>query len=155
MRRDSIRNRWNYQEVMLLVGSYAIRLLKWRRWFLHTTGYGNPPPETVIVLGLTPSYAYSLFQTCSIAGTTTNPYGIQNEESQYHHDILLCRHLRQPWEQFWQNFRYFGRAARDRLFSDRWPHSLPSRSMEMQRGCPLYWAASCFYCLNVYFNENA
>jgi len=47
-------------------------------------GYGSPPPETVIVLGLTPSYAYSLFETCSIAGTTANPYGIQNEESQYH-----------------------------------------------------------------------
>ncbi|HUH98657.1 MAG TPA: glycosyltransferase family 39 protein [Anaerolineales bacterium] len=71
-------------------------------------GYGNPPPETVIVLGLTPSDAYSLFETCSIAGTTANPYGIQNEESQYHPDILLCRHLRQPWEQFWKNFHYFG-----------------------------------------------
>ena len=71
-------------------------------------GYGNPPPESVIVLGLTPSDAYSLFETCSIAGTITNSYGIQNEESQYHPDILLCRHLRQPWEQFWRNFHYFG-----------------------------------------------
>jgi hypothetical protein len=60
------------------------------------------------VLGLEPSYAYSLFETCSIAGTTANPYGIQNEESQDHPDILLCRHLRQPWEQFWKNFHYFG-----------------------------------------------
>ena len=42
-------------------------------------GYGDPPPETVIVLGLAPSYAYSLFETCSIAGTTANPYGIQND----------------------------------------------------------------------------
>ncbi|RPH69499.1 hypothetical protein EHM76_07090 [bacterium] len=71
-------------------------------------GYGNPPPETVIVLGLEPSYVYSLFETCSIAGTNANPYGIQNEESQDHPDILLCRHLRQPWEQFWKNFHYFG-----------------------------------------------
>ncbi len=71
-------------------------------------GYGDPPPETVIVVGLTPSYAYSLFETCSIAGTTANPYGIQNIESQYFPDILLCRHLRQPWEQFWRNFRSFG-----------------------------------------------
>ena len=54
------------------------------------------------------SYVYSLFETCSMAGTNANPYGIQNEESQDHPDILLCRHLRQPWEQFWKNFHYFG-----------------------------------------------
>ena len=71
-------------------------------------GYGDPPPETVIVLGLEPSYADSLFETCSIAGANVNPYGIQNEESQDHPHILLCRHLRQPWEQFWKNFHYFG-----------------------------------------------
>lgn len=71
-------------------------------------GYGNPPPETVIVLGLDPSYVYTLFETCSLAGANANPYGIQNEESQDHPDILLCRHLRQPWEQFWKDFHYFG-----------------------------------------------
>ena len=70
--------------------------------------YGNPPPETVIVLGLTPSYAYSLFETCSIAGAIANPYGIQNEESQCHPDILLYHHLRQPLDQYWENFQYFG-----------------------------------------------
>jgi len=71
-------------------------------------GYGDPPPETVIVLGLEPSYAHSLFETCSIAGTIVNPYGIQNEESQDHLYILLCHHLRQPWEQFWKNLQSFG-----------------------------------------------
>lgn len=71
-------------------------------------GYGEPPPETVIVLGLEPSYVNSLFETCSIVGTNSNPYGIQNEENQEHPDILLCRHLRQPWEQFWKDFHYFG-----------------------------------------------
>ncbi len=71
-------------------------------------GYGDPPPETVIVLGLDTSYAHSLFETCTFAGTNANPYGIQNEESQYHPSILLCRHLRQPWEQFWKDFHYFG-----------------------------------------------
>jgi hypothetical protein len=71
-------------------------------------GYGNPPPETVIVLGLAPSDAYSLFETCSTAGTTANSYGIQNIESQDYPDILLCRHLRQPWEQFWNDLHSFG-----------------------------------------------
>jgi hypothetical protein len=71
-------------------------------------GYGDPPPETVIVLGLPPSDSYSLFETCSYAGTIANPYGILNEESLYHPTILLCRHLRQPWGQFWKNFHYYG-----------------------------------------------
>jgi hypothetical protein len=71
-------------------------------------GSGSPPPETVIVLGLTPSDATSIFETCSIAGTISNPYGILTIENQYFPDILLCRHLRQPWEQFWKNFHYFG-----------------------------------------------
>ncbi|HEX9012974.1 MAG TPA: glycosyltransferase family 39 protein, partial [Anaerolineaceae bacterium] len=74
-------------------------------WFWS---YGNPPPDTVIVLGLEPSWVYSLFETCSISGTTANPYGIQNEESRDHPDIMLCHHLRQPWEQFWKDFHYFG-----------------------------------------------
>jgi hypothetical protein len=71
-------------------------------------GYGDPPPETVIVVGLNTSYAYTLFETCSLAGKNTNSYGIQNIESRYAPFILLCRHLRQPWEQFWKDFRSFG-----------------------------------------------
>jgi hypothetical protein len=71
-------------------------------------GYGDPPPETVIVLGLAPSDASSLFETCSIVGANRNSYGIQNIESQYNPDILLCRHLRQPWDQFWKSFQSFG-----------------------------------------------
>jgi hypothetical protein len=71
-------------------------------------GYGDPPPETTIVLGLAPSDVSTLFETCSIVGTNANPYGIQNGETQDHPDILLCRHLRQPWEQFWKYFHYFG-----------------------------------------------
>lgn len=71
-------------------------------------GYGDPPPETLIVVGMSPSAASSLFETCSLAGTTANPYGVQNIESQYFPDILLCRHLRQPWELFWKNFLSYG-----------------------------------------------
>lgn len=71
-------------------------------------GYGDPPPETVIILGLNRSYVYSLFETCSLAGTNANPYGIRNEESENYPDIFLCRRLHQPWEQFWKHFQYFG-----------------------------------------------
>jgi hypothetical protein len=71
-------------------------------------GYGDPPPEIVIVLGMARSDAYTLFETCTIAGINANSYGIQNIESQYNPDILLCRRLRQPWEQFWASFQSFG-----------------------------------------------
>jgi hypothetical protein len=71
-------------------------------------GFGDPPPETVIVLGMAPSNVSPLFETCFIAGNNANPYGIQNGETQDHPDILLCRHLRQPWGQFWKNFHWFG-----------------------------------------------
>ncbi len=70
-------------------------------------GYGDPPPETVIVLGLDPSEGAALFESCSIVGANTNRYGIQNIESQYCPYILLCRHLRQPWDQFWRGFQLF------------------------------------------------
>jgi hypothetical protein len=71
-------------------------------------GYGDPPPETVIVVGLEPSYAYSLFETCAFAGVNANPYGVKNIESLYFRSILLCRHLRQPWDQFWKDFLSYG-----------------------------------------------
>ncbi len=71
-------------------------------------GYGDPPPETVIVVGMQASDADELFESCSIRGTTANSYGIQNIESLWFPDILLCRHLRQPWDEFWKSFQSFG-----------------------------------------------
>jgi hypothetical protein len=54
------------------------------------------------------SDAYSLFDTCSYAGKITNQSGIQNIETQINPYIYVCRHLRQPWEQFWKNHLGFG-----------------------------------------------
>lgn len=71
-------------------------------------GYGDPPPETVIVLGLQRSHVNALFETCSLAGINANPYGIENEESRDYPEIFLCCNLRQPWEQFWKTFQYYG-----------------------------------------------
>jgi 4-amino-4-deoxy-L-arabinose transferase-like glycosyltransferase len=71
-------------------------------------GYGDPPPQTLIVVGLDRTLADRFFATCELAGTNTNPYGVKNEESTSHPDIFLCRQLRQPWPEFWKNFRYFG-----------------------------------------------
>jgi hypothetical protein len=74
-------------------------------WF---RGYGNPPPKTLIVVGLSREYVEKTFQSCRLAGHNGNPYGIKNEESEDHPDIFVCEPPREPWPQFWDDFQSFG-----------------------------------------------
>jgi hypothetical protein len=74
----------------------------WRR------GYGNPPPETLIVLGFSRAFVDRNFAACEIAGHTSNRYGVQNEETSDHPEIFVCRGLRGSWPEFWDNLRSFG-----------------------------------------------
>ena len=71
-------------------------------------GYGNPPPETLIVLGISHGFLERNFSACELAGHTPNPYGIENEETSDHPDIYVCRGLRQSWPEFWSDFQYYG-----------------------------------------------
>jgi len=71
-------------------------------------GYGDPPPETLIVLGLSRRYVDSSFLSCEVAGHSRNEYGVENEETADHPDIFVCRGLRQSWPEFWKGFRHFG-----------------------------------------------
>lgn len=71
-------------------------------------GYGDPPPQTLIVVGSPRSYVDETFQSCRLAGHDGNPYGIHNEESVDHPDIFVCGPPRQPWPDFWKHFRFFG-----------------------------------------------
>jgi len=71
-------------------------------------GYGNPPPETLIVLGISRGFLDHNFASCELAGHTPNPYGIENEETSDHPDIYVCRGLRQSWPEFWSDFQYYG-----------------------------------------------
>ncbi len=71
-------------------------------------GYGDPPPETVIVVGYTLSTAQRVFGRCEQAGRNTNPYGVENEESVDHPIIYLCRGPRAPWLEMWKDLRSFG-----------------------------------------------
>ena len=71
-------------------------------------GYGDPPPETLIVLGISRGFLERSFHSCEVAGHTPNPYGIENEETSDHPDIYVCRGLRQSWPEFWKDFRYYG-----------------------------------------------
>jgi len=71
-------------------------------------GYGNPPPETLIVIGLSQRQANGLFHSCRHAGHNGNRFGIKNEESTQHPDIFVCGPPREAWPQFWKHFRNFG-----------------------------------------------
>ena len=71
-------------------------------------GYGDPPPQTVITLGMRRDFLDQNFETCQLAGRATNRYGIGNTAIVGYEDIFVCRHLRQPWPEFWKHFQYFG-----------------------------------------------
>lgn len=71
-------------------------------------GYGDPPPQTLIVVGLSRKFLEENFSSCAVAGHTWNPYGVLNEETADHPDIYVCRGLKKTWPEFWKDFQYFG-----------------------------------------------
>ena len=71
-------------------------------------GYGDPPPQTLIVIGFSFVEAQSLFESCRTAGLVTNRFGVKNEETREHPVIQLCRGPRQPWPELWPRLRSFG-----------------------------------------------
>jgi len=71
-------------------------------------GYGSTPPQTLIVVGFSQKEAEAAFQSCRLAAMNAIPFGIHNEEGEYHREIFLCGPPRQPWPAFWADFRRFG-----------------------------------------------
>ena len=71
-------------------------------------GYGDPPPQTVIVIGLSRKSLDKHFGTCRLAGHTWNQYGVKNEETVDHPDIWVCGPPKAGWPEFWKDFQYFG-----------------------------------------------
>jgi hypothetical protein len=71
-------------------------------------GYGDPPPETVIVVGFTRPFVEHNFASCQLVAKIWNEYGVVNEETRDHPDIFVCRRLKQSWPEFWKSFQYFG-----------------------------------------------
>ena len=71
-------------------------------------GYPEPPPTTVIVLGLDREEADTRFSACRLAAHTGNREGVANEESRYHRDIFVCGPPRLPWPEFWRKEQHFG-----------------------------------------------
>jgi hypothetical protein len=71
-------------------------------------GYGDPPPETVIVVGFSRAFVERNFASCQLVAKIWNEYGVVNEETRDHPDIFVCRGLKQSWPEFWKTFQYFG-----------------------------------------------
>ncbi|MDR3717566.1 MAG: glycosyltransferase family 39 protein [Bryobacteraceae bacterium] len=71
-------------------------------------GYTVPPPQTLIVVGISREFLEKKFESCELAGHITNRFNVKNEETTRHVEIYLCRRLKQPWPEFWEHFKYFG-----------------------------------------------
>jgi 4-amino-4-deoxy-L-arabinose transferase-like glycosyltransferase len=71
-------------------------------------GYGDPPPEVLIVIGSSREDLEDKFDSCELVGHITNREGVSNEETSRHPDIFLCRHLRGDWQTVWAKARRFG-----------------------------------------------
>lgn len=71
-------------------------------------GYDPRLPRTVILAGFDLDEGRKLFDDCTVAARNTNPFGVENEESRDHPDILICRNLRVPWPVYWGRSRRFG-----------------------------------------------
>jgi hypothetical protein len=71
-------------------------------------GYGDPPPQTLIVIGISRRFLDRNFSSCQLTGHTWNQFGVKNEETEDHPDIFVCRGLRQSWPEFWKDLQYYG-----------------------------------------------
>jgi len=69
-------------------------------------GYGNPPPETVIVVGFEQQHVDLMFEECTMEGTTANSYGIDNDLADPP-GIYLCRRARLPWPELWDRIKRY------------------------------------------------
>ena len=71
-------------------------------------GYGNPPPETLIVVGFSREFIEDHFSSFEVVAQSRNRYGVANEETKDHPDIYLCRGFRGNWSEFWKTFQRYG-----------------------------------------------
>jgi len=71
-------------------------------------GYGDPAPETVILVGFSREFADAHFRDTIVVGRSENRFGVPNEETTDHPDIFVCRGLRESWPEFWKRFQRYG-----------------------------------------------
>ena len=69
-------------------------------------GYGDPPPETVIAIGIPREFLESRFASCRPAAQIRNRYGVVNRS--YLQGVSVCRGLNEGWPKFWAALPRFG-----------------------------------------------
>jgi 4-amino-4-deoxy-L-arabinose transferase-like glycosyltransferase len=69
-------------------------------------GYGDPPPEILIVVGFSKEDVASVSEQCDLAGTITNPYGVEND-LRNPPNIFVCRGLRISWPELWNRVKRY------------------------------------------------
>jgi hypothetical protein len=70
-------------------------------------GYGEPAPDSLIVVGFPKDFVDSHFASCRLVGHTGNNDGVQNEETLEHPDIFVCGPPIRGWPEFWKEFQYY------------------------------------------------
>lgn len=71
-------------------------------------GYGDPPPQTVIAVGMDPKFMRQHFTSCHLAGRLGNPHGVTNDTIGGYYDVFVCGPPLAGWPAFWEHFQYFG-----------------------------------------------
>src|SRR5437660_4188572 len=71
-------------------------------------GYGDPPPQVLIVVGRSRRFVERNFTGCHLAAHTGNRLGVGNEETIEQRDIFVGRGPMRGWPEFWKDFRYYG-----------------------------------------------
>jgi hypothetical protein len=75
---------------------------------LWMRGYGDPPPEQVILIGFEREYAAQFFGSCISKGAVKNPWNVENEETTgIRTTLYLCRKVLHPWSEFWPEMQWF------------------------------------------------
>ena len=72
-------------------------------------GYGDPPPETLIVIGFSREFGESVFRIVRV-GRVASPTNMASRTRRLPiiPTFFICRHLRESWPEFWKKFRRYG-----------------------------------------------
>lgn len=71
-------------------------------------GYGDPPPQTVIAVGMDREFLYRNFASCRWAARLGNPNGVVNDTISKYNDLYVCGPPLKGWPEFWKHFQYYG-----------------------------------------------
>ena len=71
-------------------------------------GYGDPPPQTLIMVGMDHDFLERNFVNCTWFAHLSNPHGVVNQTIGKYSEVYVCGPPRQGWTEFWKHFQYYG-----------------------------------------------